>query len=337
MSLVARRTLGWSKLALALLALSLPSLAAADEAAAPKDAPAPPASDPAREKALVEFREGVALMAANDWAAAVIKLKSAGRFAMSAQVAYNIAECERHLGKLVSALGNYRLALAKAEASKVENVLAAAPAQIEALEKRIVTLTVTRKEEKPNPRATIELDGVELGPSQIGKAFRTDPGERTFRVLVGGEAVTTERVKLSDGEVREVKLTIPVPTALGGGADEDAAGGPSIPGIVLTAFGGASLIAGGVFIGLRQAAISELDDLCGGDTSCPPSAEPTADRGRLMTGLAEVFFPVGAAAAVTGIVLIATMSGGKKAEETPAVSLLAPDGNGPGLGLSGRF
>jgi hypothetical protein len=317
-------------------ACSLPGRAWAQPAAPPADAP----KDAAREQALVEFREGVALMAAENWAAALVKLKSAGRFAMSAQVAFNIAECEQKLGKLVSALGNYRLAMAKAQASNVENVLKAAPPQIEDLEKRIAKLTVIRKEETVNPKATIDLDGVELGSTQIGTAFRTDPGDHTLRVLVDGKAAKTERIKLADGEVKEVTIEIPAPSAgtVDVGPPPDEPAGPSIPGIVLVSVGGAALIAGGVFIGLRQVAISDLDEQCGGDESCPPSAEETYDRGRLMTGLAEVFIPVGVAAGVTGAVLLATMSGSsKKSGDVEALSLLSPDGTGPGFGIGLRF
>lgn len=318
----------------------MPSGAWAQPAAPPSAPPADAPKDAAREQALVEFREGVALMAAENWAAAVVKFKSAGRFAMSAQVAFNIAECERNLGKLVSALGNYRLAMSKAQASNVENVLKAAPPQIEDLEKRIAKLTIIRKEETVNPKASIDLDGVELGSTQIGTAFRTDPGDHTLRVLVDGKAAKTERIKLADGEVKEVTIEIPAPSAgtVDVGPPPDEPAGPSIPGIVLVSVGGAALIAGGVFIGLRQAAISDLDEMCGGDESCPPSAEETYDRGRLMTGLAEVFFPVGVAAGVTGAVLLATMSGSsKKAGDVEALSLLSPDGTGPGFGIGLRF
>ncbi len=342
----------WTISALALLAaVALPSVAA------PRLAEAQPAPDPKGQedspevlKAREQFRDGVALMAAQDWAAALAKFKAVGQVRMNAQVAFNIAECERELGKLVSALGNYRLALAKAEESGATKVAEAVPGRIAALEPRIAKLKVIRSEPKPNPKATIDLDGAELGSSQIGADVRVDPGERMLRVMVDGKVVKQQKVKLADGESKEITLEIPAPDEKrgpigdGGGAGPDKVepGGPSVPGIVLTAIGGASLVAGAVFIGLRQQAISELDDLCGGDTSCPPSAQDTYDQGRLMTGLAEVFFPVGAAATVTGIVLIATMSGKSASADAPSdtapnVSFFAPDGQGPGLVVSGRF
>lgn len=299
----------------------------------------PTAEDPAVVRAREQFREGVALMAAQDWAAALVKFKAVGQVRMNAQVAFNIAECERELGKLVSALGNYRLALAKAQEGGAEKVATAAPDRIAQIEPRIAKLRIVRREPKSNPRAIIELDGAELGATQIGSDIRVDPGERTVRLTVDGKTVKTERVKLGDGETRELILEIPAPEeAPMSGAPAVSVGGPSVPGIVLTAVGGATLVAGFVFIGLRQQAISDLDALCGGDASCPPSAQDTYDRGRLMTGLAEVFIPVGAAATVTGIVLLATMSAAASTDDAgPVVSLSSPDGQGPGLTIAGRF
>lgn len=322
------------------LSVSGPSLA--------QPAPASPADeDPAVVKAREQFREGVALMAAQDWANALTKFKAVGRVKMNAQVAFNIAECERELGKLVSALGNYRLALGKAQEPNAglgaDKIAEVTPGRIADLEPRIAKLKVIRKEsEPPNPQATIELDGSELAQAQLEAAIPVDPGERTLRVLVNGKPAKLQKLRLEQGEAKEVVVEIPAPEVAGpsGPSATPSAGGPSIPGIVLVSFGAASLVAGGVFIGLRQQAIGELDDLCGGDESCPPSAEDTYDRGRLMTGLAEVFVPVGVVSAVVGSVLLATMSGSSKpaAEASPVSFLLtSPDGQGPGFGVAGSF
>jgi hypothetical protein len=300
------------------------------------------AEDPAVGRARQQFREGVALMAAKDWVGALAKFKAVGEVKMNAQVAFNIAECERELGRLVSALGNYRLALAKSGEGGADAVLAAAPKHISDLEARIATLTIQRVEPTPNTRAVIDLDGKELVQEQVGKPISVDPGERTVRILVDGKPVKTEKIKLGDGEKKEIKLEIPAPVEGDTGPTTTGSGGPSIPGIVMTVAGGGMLVAGFVFIGLRQVAISDLDELCGGDTSCPPSAQPTYDQGRLMTGLAEAFIPIGTVTAVVGIVLIATMSGG--GSETPEAATpdtafvpLSPDGSGPGLSVFGTF
>lgn len=271
------------------------------------------------EKARELFREGVALMAAEDWAGALAKFKAVSRVKMSAQVAFNIAECEEKLGRLVAALGNYRVALGKAREpdANAPQVAEHAPERIAALEPRIGKLTILRKEEKPNPAALLELDGTELGSAQIGAALPVDPGERTVRIIVDGTVVGVRKITIGEGESKKIEILVPAPAekqGAGPGPAPEGERGVSIPGAVLVAFGGASLVAGGVFIGLRQAAISELDELCGGDSSCPPSAESTYDQGRLYTGLAEGFIPAGVVSATIGIIFLSLGVSGERTE-----------------------
>ncbi len=319
---------------LALGSAALPSVALAQDA--------PPAAGSDVERARELFREGVALMAAENYAGALAKFKEVGRSRMNAQVAFNIAECEEKLGKVVAALGNYRLALAKSQepGANAAAVAENAPGRIEALEARVAKLTVFRKEEKPNPTAKIELDGVELASAQIGTAIPADPGRRTLRVVTGDRALVTRTVDLKDGEALTVTLEIPAPVE---GAAIDPGplpqSGVSIPGVVLTVVGGGMLVAGGVFLGLRQAAISDLDEQCGGDRSCPASAEETYDQGRLYTGLAEGFIPAGVAAATVGIVLLALQANAASEEraETARVELAPALGADAGLGVRVRF
>src|SRR4029079_16534241 len=68
------------------------------------------------DKARAMFLEGVSLAAANNCAAALGKYQAVAKVKMTAQVAFNSAECEERLGKVVSSLGSYRLA-----ASLVDN------------------------------------------------------------------------------------------------------------------------------------------------------------------------------------------------------------------------
>lgn len=306
-----------------------------------------PPDDAALTQLRLTFREGVALMAAQDWANALAKFKRVAQVKMNAQIAFNIAECERELGKLVSALGNYRVALAQAKEPGTEKVAEAAPGRIEALLPRIAHLKITRKEPTPNARATIELDGAELGPSQIGSEILVDPGDHTMRVMVGGKPVRLSSVRLREGESRAVEIEIPamVDVAAGDGSKPAVtAGGLSsgqTAGIVLMVLGGASLVVGGAGIGVRQQAIGELDDACGGDSSCPASAQSAYDRGRLGTGLSEIFFPLGAVSMVTGAVLFVVTkpkpASAEGATTALSIGLGAPDGRGPGARAQLRF
>lgn len=326
------RRLETLSLVCALLAPALPltpAMAQAPETAQP---------DPAAAKAREEFREGLALMAAEDHAGALAKFKAVAEYKQTAQVVFNIAECEERLGMLVRALGNYRLALGKAQDGSAPQIAELAPKRLAAIEPRIGKLTLRRVEPVSNPAARIELDGVEVARTQSERPLLVDPGERVLRVLVGERVERTERVSMAEGESKSVELAIPAPVERDGGDGDSAASGPSVPGIALLVGGGVSLAVGAVFIGLRQSAIAELDELCGGDETCPPSAEPTADRGRTFTGLAQVAIPVGVVAAAVGIVLIAT-GGGDDAPATeaasarPTLSLAAPGADGPAASL----
>jgi hypothetical protein len=307
-------------------------------ALAPRSALAQDAKeDPALIAARDAFSEGVSLMAGRDYRGALAKFKVAGRYKLSAQVAFNVAECEVELGRLVSALGNYRLALSKADAPGAETIAELAPKRIEALSKRIPSLTIERK---GDASARLSLDGQEV--PQLGTAFPADPGEHVLLALSGDKTVATEKFTLAEAEKRVVSIDVPAPTP-----DEspkvdpsDAGPGVSVPGVVLVALGGASIVVGGVSIALRQVAIGELEDACGGDSTCPPDAESSYDRGRVATGLAQVFFPVGAVSVVVGAILLAT-HGPSEAPASGATltgfGLASPDGRGPGLSFTGSF
>ena len=297
--------------------------------------------DPARVLARDQFSEGVTLMAAEDWAGALGKFKAAGRYKMSAQVAFNIAECERNLGKFVSALGNYRLAISKADVAGAETVRDVAPTRIEELTPKIPKLSVKRAE--GSAAGTLHLDGQEIAQAREGEALQIDPGEHTVTAVRDGATLITEKFVLKQGETRELAILIPEATVSAPGTQEGS--GVSVPGAVLVGVGAASLVVGAVGLGVRQVAIGELEEACGEDTSCPPAAEDAYDRGRLGTGLAEIFLPLGAVSIVVGSVLLATSGGGTASPDEKnvgsaaltGVGFLGPDGTMPGLVLRGRF
>ena len=92
-----------------------------------------------------QFQEGMALSAANNCSAALTKFRAVANVKMTAQVAFNIAECEERLGKLVSALGNYRLAASQAQGDpKAKDVASRVADRIDAVEARVPRLTIRR-------------------------------------------------------------------------------------------------------------------------------------------------------------------------------------------------
>jgi hypothetical protein len=304
------------------------------------------------------FQEGMALSAANNCAAALTKYRAVANVKKTAQVSFNIAECEERLGKLVSALGNYRLAASQAQGDpKAKDVASRVADRIDALDARIPRLTIKRG--KGADTASIELDGSELGASQLSAATPVDPGSHTVIAKVGDKEYAHDTVVLAEKETKtfEVKLELPVtkiekPEVVDA-TPVDVPPPPAkskVPGVVVLGVGVVGVALGATFMVLRGGTLSDLDAKCGGDTSCPPSAQSTADKGRLFTGLAEGGFVLGAVGLVTGIVLLATSGAPKPAPKASdaflgprpdarGVRLLtsAPGASIGGLSLAGKF
>ena len=299
------------------------------------------------------FQEGMALSAANNCSAALTKYREVANVKMTAQVAFNIAECEERLGKLVSALGNYRLAASQAQGDpKAKDVASRVADRIDALDARIPKLTIKRG--KGADVAVIELDGSELGAAQLSAATPVDPGPHTVVAKMGGKEYANETVTVAEKETRtfEMKIDLPVakveaPEAIPPDSDKPLFSGRSkVPGAVALSVGGVGVALGVTFMVLRGGALSDLEAKCGGDTSCPPSAQSLSDKGRLYTGLAEGGFILGAVGIVSGIVLLATSGPPKPSSafvgappDARGVRVLtsAPGASVGGLSLAGRF
>lgn len=289
------------------------------------------------DKARGIFRQGVALAYAHDCAGALVKYREVAQIKMTPQLAFAIGECEEQTGKLVSALGNYRMAQSSAAGdAKAEKDVAKAPERIAALEERIPKLTINRG--KNADAATLSLDGSELGASQIGSPFMVDPGPHIVVAKQGGAIALSETMTLAEKESKVFDVTLkdtappppPTDTAVVDtpppAPTEEPKGKSKAPAAVLLGVGGVSIVMGAVFMGLRGGTLSDLETACGGTKTCPPSAKSIGDKGKLYTGLAEVTFGVGAIGVVTGIVLLAT-SGPAKPKPVELNTVRAdPDG-----------
>lgn len=311
-------------------------------------------------KARKAFMEGVALASGNNCAAAIEKYKEVAAVKMTPQVAFNIAECEERLGKLVSAVGNYRLAQSQLDDPKVKakakDVAAQVDGRITSLEERIPRLTVKRG--KGAETAALVLDGTELGSTQIGSEMPVDPGPHEIIARIGEKEASKKAFSIGEKESQEIEITIdlaalkkddtpppppkqdePPPKVI----VEPDKGSSKVPGFVLLGVGVASAAVGTVlFFGPRQSTIDELEQVCGPDKKCPASAKDTSDKGKLYTGIAEAAWGVGGAALITGVILLAT-SGGKKTNTTalPGTTMqwstAAKGADMGGLSVSGRF
>ena len=317
------------------------------------------------DKARALFLEGVSLAAANNCSAALTKYQAVAKVKMTAQVAFNIAECEERVGKLVSALGSYRLAASLVTDNKPVEVSSHVGDRIKAVEERIPRLTIQRTEQT----SRIELDGSEIGSSQMGQENFVDPGTHTISGKIGVTEVWRETVQLAEKEKKTITVKIdvekfkapPKPTATATAIETAPVptAAPVEPPSKVPAYvvGGAGVLSLGIGFALMGASLStasELEKLCGTDHDCPPSAKSKYDSGRTSAGVSEALLAVGAVGVALGVVLFVRASGDSKpapaattgtAASRPRPSAVKPQvgvalhggsGNG-GLSVVGRF
>lgn len=248
-----------------------------------------------------EFREAIALQAAGDYAGALSKLHAVAAVRMTPQVRFNIAVCEKHLGKLVTALGNFTLAQGEALDQDLADVASKAEEHINDINARMPKLTIVRGEGAE--AASIALDGVELGSSVIGTEMNVDPGPHTVIAKKGGEVLYSKTVEMAEKGSVQIVIAIESQDAVASpepdrasfiDLDVEPSGwSKRDTGWVAIGAGGASAVAGVVFLVMRSGTISDLDAVCQ-NGRCPASAESTADNGKLYTGLAGATLALGA-------------------------------------------
>jgi hypothetical protein len=274
------------------------------------------------ERARQQFRQGLSLEAAGDWAAALAKFQDVGKVKLTPQVRFHSARCNEQLGRLNEALGEYRLAEYEAGQQGLHEAAEIGQAR-QALESRVPKLVIRRGE--GTEAARIELDGVELGEAQIGQPIAVDPGPHTVIAKLGGDRQVTESPTVKESETSEVVLNAPaasttpiVNTTADTSAVADESSAKSHHSLLPWIVGGvgvAGLAASGAFFGLRQGAKSDLDRGCDGNV-CPRSLQSKEDNGKLYTTLSIVTLGVGIAG--VGVATYLFVAGSGKHEERAA-------------------
>ncbi|APR77014.1 Hypothetical protein A7982_02361 [Minicystis rosea] len=321
---LARRKLAWLTAA-AMAALSSPAAAqdAATLAAARK-----------------QFQDAVALATAGDCVRALELFKDVVVVKATAQVRFNMAVCQVKTGDYVAAVGSYRLALAEATPSDAEKIKAA----LAELEPKIPTITIKRGDGAT--AADITLDGRVLGGNALGAAFPVNPGPHVIKASALDREPTLLEINLAPSESRTIVITLKRPAPAAGPkaqapvvvtrpAAPMPAGTPGmrIAGFVVGGIGIAGLAASGVFFGLRQSAIADLDSRCGADRqSCPSSSLATRDRGAMSATLSTATLIGGGAALAIGGTLLGLSY--RKKPDAPRVDLALLPG---GVSVGGSF
>lgn len=269
----------------------------------------------------------------------------------------NIAECEEELGRYASARRHYwdlRVAVLASGAPRYEGWVQDAEAGHARLANQVAKLVV----EVVGPgaaEAVIEVDDERLDDALRGAELERDPGVHQIVALVNGRPVGRSEIRVESGERKVVTLQVdetsrePAPKGAAlpptrspprdGGPEDEGPSGMYIGGIVATAVGGASVIGLGVAIGLRQAALSDLENVCPNyETSvCAPTADGPTSQGQTASTLINVFAPLAAVATATGITLL-LVGGSVDGSDEPSADTGLRVRLGPGgATLTGRF
>lgn len=291
------------------------------------------------------FREGREAIGRGDYTAACPKFAESVRLTRRPGPLLNLAQCEEHQGKLMSALIHWREGIALLPPG--DERIAVSTERAVALEQKIPRLTVKLGPTAP-AGSKVTLDGADLKPAAVGAAVTLDPGEHVVVVTAPGYMEARSTITLTGGERREITMapgSEQVTPSAPGSTPEPPVGPPPpgrgagwAAGFVVGGIGLAGLAAGGVTGVLTIRQKTEVDRLCA-MSPCPDStrkeALEAARSGKLFSAISTVTFAVGGAAVIAGIILIAT-SGSKAPPASTTVAVTALPG-GAGVTMQGRF
>jgi hypothetical protein len=310
------------------------------------------ADEPGAPAAEALFREGRALIAQGDYAAACPKLEESLLLDPGPGTLFNLARCYELEGRIASACKAYGdVADAMAAANQPDRQRVARE-RIAEIEPRLSYVLVQLEGGLSAPEATalrVTLDGRELGASELGKRVPADVGEHVLAVAAPRKRTWEERLRVErDAETLQVRVPLlrddtPASTgapALPAGEPSKGSAAPRQDGpglgpqraVALTLLGSSLVMAGlGTYFGLRAFQLAEEARGNGcTDTSCPAGTPLSEASGSHTAGdAATVSFVASGALAAGGLILWIT--GSRSVAVTPGVS------QGAMLWVQGQF
>ena len=224
------------------------------------------------------FQRGRELMDAGQIEQACEKFSESQRLDPGLGTLLNLASCNEKLGKVATAWGQFREALALAAQSGATERADLARTRAAALESRLPKLAVVVPNDANVPGLEVRLDGVALGRAAWGFAAPVDPGIRAVRAVAPGYRTWEKRVKLQEGS--SLRVVVPALARADSGAQpvRETPVQPTQRLIGWTALGiGAASVGVGSYYGIR--ALSRNDE---SQSLCPTSSTCT-DRGAALS------------------------------------------------------
>lgn len=278
------------------------------------------------------FKEARAAIEANDYVSACPKFEQSLALVRRAGTLFNLAQCEEHEGRLVSAMRYYKEGIVVLDPG--DQRLGPSKKRLTALEPRIPRLLIKPAADLPKD-ARVTIDGKDAEGLSI--EIPVDPGEHTVAVLAPKRVEQKLVVKLAEKERKEVTVSAgavvlePPRRAV---VRVEPLGPLRIAGLVALGVGGLGFVGAAVTGGLVVSANAEVEAGCP-QTQCKTSVAYEASRtGKTLLVANTIAWGVGIAGAGAGVALF--LIGGKKGKEkaAPSHSLSV----GPAfLGVRGSF
>lgn len=271
---------------------------------------------------------GNALFLDKKYTEALVKYRAAVAVWDHPAIRFNIVRCLIQLDRSVEAAENLKTALQYGAAPLEEAVYAEALAYEKLLAKQVGDLTIACEQ----GGAAVVLDGEAIATCPARITRRMAPGKHHLVATKTGYMPQTQEVVVIGGETQEVVVRL-----VGLGAEES--GGPRFYGKV-TLIGGVGLlaVAGGFAVWGYHRYHAQFPDHCGGGRpeidgkpGCDPTGFDAVERSRIYGGVATVVGVIGAAAAVTGAIVI------WRSPRAERRAVLTPTSGGAGLTVSGTF
>ncbi|MCK9459039.1 MAG: tetratricopeptide repeat protein [Proteobacteria bacterium] len=323
-------------------------------------APAEARADAAQNKAKTAFQKGAKLFEAGDYTEAVKAFRAAYEAAPHWKLLYNIAQCE-------AAAKNYGPALEAFEAYLVSGGDDVPAERQDEIRKEIARLRDLCGDVVVDAPAgsDVFIDDLRRGTTPIAGEIPVGAGMHVVRIVHGGDELLKQEIQVRGAKTVTVRVgdaaTVQPgpPEAKPGGAtapEPEPETGPEPPlaetpaspedgppnkmvviGSVLTAVGGAALIAGVVTGAVSRAKTKDLEESCPDKQCTDPGDETLHDQAARLSLATDVMLPVGAAVAVAGVVLVVLGLRGESADEPDAEVTAAAGPGHVGVAFRGRF
>jgi hypothetical protein len=273
------------RVGISLLAL-LPSLAIADE------------TDDDRKRAETLFNEARAAVQANNYAAACPKFEESLKLARRAGTLFNLAQCEEHEGRLVTAVALYKEGIVVLEPGDPR--LGPSKQQLASIEPRLPYLTVKVTGVLP-PGGRVTLNGREV--EALDKEFAVNPGKQILKVLAPKHTDEVSAFFMAEGahETKTVKAGARIP-------DPPPPPNPITPqriaAVVSLGVGGLGLLGAAITGGLLVSTNARVEKDCPQLVCVTAAGFEASKQGKPLLIANTITWGVGLAGVGTGLVLL---------------------------------